>query len=178
MGLFQDIKVKCMCLHKPRRCAMHALSMIFSSIQNCAVHREDSTQTSTSQELSHQTNKTYRKSLQWSEKRLPYLQAFKKEFDSLTAGRRQEETEDLSDKNKKKTSSFQVQVTMNDKLNRMELSQGSTWWELALQIASRSLRMEKCLQEIHTPTDTYSDLVITHGSTQRKNVQREEEHLT
>ena len=36
--------------------------------------------------------------------------------------------------------------------------------------------MEKCLQEIHTPTDTYSDLVITHGSTQRKNVQREEEH--
>ena len=34
--------------------------------------------------------------------------------------------------------------------------------------------MEKCLQEIHTPTDTYSDLVITHGST--KNVQREEEH--
>ena len=46
-------------------------------------------------------NKTYRKSLQWSEKRLPYLQAFKKEFDSLTTGRRQEETEDLSNKKKK-----------------------------------------------------------------------------
>ena len=122
-------------------------------------------------------NKTYKKSLQWSEKKLPYLQAFKKEFDSLTTWRRQEETEDLSNK-KNKTSSFQVQVTMNDKLNRMELSQGSTWWELALQIASRSPRMEKCLQEIHTSTDTDSNLVITHGSTQRKNVQREEEHLT
>ena len=40
---------------------MHALSMIFSSTQNCAVHREDSTQTSTSQELSHQTKQNLQK---------------------------------------------------------------------------------------------------------------------
>ena len=51
------------------------------------------------------------------EKRLPYLQASKKEFALLTTGRRQEKTDLNKTKNKqkqttkKKTASFQVEVT-------------------------------------------------------------------
>ena len=50
--------------------------------------------------------------------------------------------------------------------------------ELALEIPSRSLRMEKCLQDIHTSTDTYSVLVITHPWFHTgKDIQTQLEHL-
>ena len=135
MGLFQDIKVQCMCLHKPRRCAMHSQWFFLPFITVQYIEK-------TLHKLAHHRNyltiicydKSYRKSLQWF---------FWKEADHISKPsrkslihwlRRQEETEDLSNKknHKKQTSSFQVQVTMNDKLNRMELSQSSTWWETSI----------------------------------------------
>ena len=46
--------------------------------------------------------------------------------------------------------------------------------ELALEIASSSLRMEKCLWETHTLTCTYSVLVIIHPwfNTRREHPER------
>ena len=50
--------------------------------------------------------------------------------------------------------------------------------ELALEIPSRSLRMQKCLQDIHTSTDTYSVLVIAHPWFHTgKDIQTQPEHL-